>query len=293
MAQAATHGMAAVPRVRLRWNIWVLLSLPGVLFLIVFFLVPLVGMVVKSFTDPSPANYTVLTESGIYGRVLWTTIWTSLVVTAVSLVLAYPYAYLMYRVGSKVRVVLIAVVLISMWSSLLVRTYSWTVLLQDTGVVNDFLRWLGVIDEPLTLIRSTTGVVIGMTQILLPFMIFPIYAAMTRIDSSLLVAAASLGAPPRRAFRRVFAPLTLPGVAAGVLLVFVLATGFYITPALLGSPQNALFGQLIADEVSVLLRFGVAAALSVVLMAVTFAVLALGSRVVSVKATLGYEGGNL
>lgn len=293
VASFTRRGRALRGPVAARLNVWVVLSLPGVAFLLAFFVVPLIGMVVRSFTDPSPRNYAVFAESSLYGRVLWTTIWTSLLVTVLCLLIAYPYAYAMHIAGAKLRAVLIAFVLVSMWSSLLVRTYAWTVLLQDTGLVNDALRKLRVVDEPLPLIRSTFGVVIGMTQILVPFMVFPIYALMRRIDPDLVRAAANLGATPRKAFRRVFLPLSIPGVLAGCLLVYVLAMGFYITPALLGGPQNRLFGQLIADQVNVLLRFGVASALSVILMGVTFLVLAIGSRAVSVRATLGFEGREL
>jgi len=128
-----------------------------------------------------------------------------------------------------------------------------------------------------------------MTHVLLPFMVFPVYAAMRRIDAGLLAAAASLGAPPFQVFRRVFLPLSLPGALAGLLLVFALATGFFVTPALLGSPQNEMFGQLIVNQISEFLRFGVASALSVVLLIVIFATLALGSRLAAVRATLGMD----
>ena len=167
-----------------------LLTLPAVVFLGVFFMVPLAEMVVRSLTDPSPHNYTVFTSSPLYRRVLVNTFWVSGLVTAICLLLGYLYAYVMYIAGTKVRAMLIAFLLLSMWSSLLVRTYAWTVLLQDTGVINDLLGHLGV--GPLPLIRNTTGVVIGMSQILLPFMAFPIYASMQRIDSGLLAAATSL-----------------------------------------------------------------------------------------------------
>jgi putative spermidine/putrescine transport system permease protein len=276
-------------RRRARLNIWTLLILPGAGFLILFFVVPLGGMLVRSLTDPSPKNYTVFTTSPLYGRVLWTTVWTSLVVALVCLVMAYPYAYALLIAGRRVRAVLISLLLLSLWSSLLVRTYAWTVLLQDTGVINDTLRNIGLISDPLPLIRTTTGVVIGMTQVLLPFMVLPIYAAMRRVDRDLLSAASSLGAPPWKVFQRVFLPLSLPGVLAGMLLVFVLSMGFYITPALLGSPQNAMFSELIANEISRNLNFGVASALSVILIVVTFAILAVASRFIRVRSAVGFE----
>jgi putative spermidine/putrescine transport system permease protein len=271
-------------------SLGVIVIVPGAAFLIAFLGVPLLGMLERSFTDPSPHNYAVVWESPLYARVMWTTLRTALIVTAVCLLLAYPYAYLMAMSGPRLRAVLVAIVLVSMWSSLLVRSYAWTVLLQDTGVINDALRSLGIIDEPLALIRTTTGVTIGMTQILLPFMVFPLYAVMRRIDPGLVTAATSLGATPWRAYRRVFLPLSMPGVVAGGLLVFVLSIGFYITPALLGSPSNELFGQLIADQITEQLNFGVASALSAILVLVTIVVLGLGSRVVPLGAALGFGG---
>jgi putative spermidine/putrescine transport system permease protein len=178
--------------------------------------------------------------------------------------------------------------LLPFWSSILVRTYAWTVLLQDTGVINSALKSLGLITESLPLMRNTLGVTIGMTQILLPFLVFPVYAVMQRIDPDLMPAAEGLGARPARAFWRAFFPLTLPGVASGCLLVFVLSLGFYITPALLGSPSNTMYSVLVADMVNVQLRFGVASALSVILLVVTLILLWVGTRVVRLGDILGY-----
>jgi putative spermidine/putrescine transport system permease protein len=274
---------------RIRLDVWLLLSLPGVAFLTAFFIVPLVDMLLRSFIDPSPRNYAVFAESSLYSHVLWTTLWISLLVAAICLVVGYPYAYAMHVSASATRATLLALLFLSMWSSVLVRTYAWTVLLQDTGVINSVLRSLGLVSHPLALMRTTTGTAIGMTHVLLPFMVFPIYAAMRRIDAGLLAAASGLGAPPLQVFRRVFLPLSLPGALAGLLLVFALATGFFVTPALLGSPQNEMFGQLIVNQISRFLRFGVASALSVILVVVTSATLALASRLAVVRATFGMD----
>jgi ABC-type spermidine/putrescine transport system permease subunit I len=137
---------------------------------------------------------------------------------------------------------------------------------------------LGVVDEPVGLIRNQLGVTIGMTHIMLPYMVLPLYAVMARLDLSLSDAAASLGASPVRAFRRVFLPLSLPGLFAGALLVFVLCLGFYITPALLGGPQDVLIGQLIADQVTTNVRFGFASAIGIVLLVLTLLALGVGAR---------------
>jgi putative spermidine/putrescine transport system permease protein len=290
MSGARTGLRRAGPR-RGPLDAWAWLAVPGFLFLIAFFVVPLVRMGARSLTDPSPANYRVFLESPIYVRVLWTTIRTSLIVTGVCLLIGYPYAYVMHHAGPKTRAALTALVLVPFWSSLLVRTYAWTVLLQDTGVINSILQDLGLTTGPVQLMRNTLGVTIGMSHILLPFMVLPIWASMRRIDPDLVPAAESLGATPRKAFRRVFLPLSFPGVSAGCLLVFVLALGFYITPALLGSPQNAMFSELIVNMVSERLQFGVGSALAMTLLAVTLLLLWIGSRFVRLGDAIGYGGG--
>jgi putative spermidine/putrescine transport system permease protein len=270
-------------------NAWALVAVPGLLFLALFFLLPILRMGARSVTDPSPANYRVFFESPVYAKVLWTTLRTSLVVTVVSLLLGYPYAYVMHHAKPRAQAVLIALVIVPFWSSLLVRTYAWTVLLQDTGVVNSLLKRLALIDQPLALMRNTLGVTVGMSHILVPFMVLPIFATMRRIDVDLIPAAEGLGARPFAAFRRVFLPLSLPGVFAGCLLVFVLALGFYITPALLGNPQNAMFSELVVNMVSERLEFGVGSALAMTLLAVTLVLLWVGSRFVRVSEALGYR----
>lgn len=263
-----------------RLNGWALLMLPCLVFLAVVFIAPLIVMAWRSVTDPSPANYALFFQSTLYRDVLWTTIWTSVVVTAVCFLLGYPYAYVMHVAGPKVAAVLGALVLLPFWSSFLVRSYAWMVLLQNSGVINETLIRGGVIDEPLQLMRNTLGVAIGLTHIFLPFMVLPIYASMRRVDPDLVPAAGILGARPFTAFRKVFFPLTLAGVYAGCLLVFVLALGFYITPALLGSPQNAMYSELVVIQVSELLNFGAGSALAIVLLLVTVGLLWLGNRVV-------------
>jgi putative spermidine/putrescine transport system permease protein len=147
----------------------------------------------------------------------------------------------------------------------------------------------GLIDEPVALMRNTLGVTIGMSHILLPFMVLPIYATMRRIDPDLVPAAEILGARPVKAFRRVFLPLSTPGILAGCLLVFVLALGFYITPALLGSPQNAMFSELVVNMVSERLQFGTGSALAMTLLVVTLIMLLIGSRFVRFSEALGYQ----
>ena len=186
---ASNPEMTRLLRRRSLVNKWTLLLVPGLAFLGVFYVNPIVRMGIRSFTDPSPANYKVFFQQGFYQHVLWTTFKTAGIVTGMCILLGYPYAYYMHHAGPRMRVLLGGLVLIPLWSSLLVRTYAWTVLLQYTGVINTVLMKLGLIDQPLTLMRNTLGVTIGMTHILLPVMVLPIYAAMRRIEPELMAAA--------------------------------------------------------------------------------------------------------
>jgi putative spermidine/putrescine transport system permease protein len=283
MSQQVATGTRGAPAPRAsgtdaQWR-WGLLLVPAVAFVAIFFLVPVGEMVSRSLTEPSPSNYSDFFEAEAYVRVLGNTFKTALLVTAICIVLGYPYAYAMRRAGRWGFALLSLALLLPFWSSLLVRTFAWMTLLQDTGVINDVLTGLGIVDEPVELIRNQIGVTLGMTHIMLPYMVLPLYAVMARIDFSLTEAAGSLGASPVRAFRRVFLPLSLPGLTAGALLVFVLCLGFYITPALLGGPEDMLIGQLIADQVAINVNFGFASAIGIVLLVLTLLVLGIGARV--------------
>ena len=269
---------------------WSLLALPAVVFLVLFFLVPLVSMSVRSVTDPADAglsNYQKFFEQAAYVRVLTNTFWIAGLATVASLVIGYPFAYLMSIVPGRWAGLLLVAVLLPFWSSLLVRTFAWQVLLRDTGVINRFLLDLGVISEPLTLIRTTGGVIIGMSHILLPFMVLPIYAVMRRIDPEYGRAAANLGASPSAAFLRVFVPLSLPGVLAGCLLVFILALGFYITPALLGGLKDQMISQMIVQQIQQRLDWGFGTAMSVLLVAITLVILFIASRAIRLRDVFG------
>jgi putative spermidine/putrescine transport system permease protein len=272
---------------------WAWLALPMLLFLIAAFMVPLALMALRSVTDPPGAglaNYEDFFASEANVRVLGNTFYIATISTIACLLVGYPYAYLMAIVPPRVAGLLLIFVLVPFWSSLLVRTFAWEVILRDTGLINRFLLGLGVISEPLPLIRNTLSVILGMSQILLPFMVLPLYTVMTRIDPELTRAAANLGASPFAAFRRVFLPLSMPGVMAGALLVFVLALGFYITPTILGSPRETMISRFIADQVQGRLNWGLGTAMAVILMALTFVVLAVASRFVKVGDVYGALG---
>jgi putative spermidine/putrescine transport system permease protein len=269
---------------------WSWLALPAVVFLATFFLIPLLAMTLRSVTDPPGAglsNYERFFAEEAYVRVLTNTFWIAILATVACLVIGYPFAYLMTIVPGRLAGVLLIAVLLPFWSSLLVRTFAWQVLLRDTGVINRFLLDLGLITEPLTLIRTTGGVIVGMSHILLPFMVLPLFAVMARIDPEYSRAAANLGASPVSAFLRIFVPLSLPGVLAGSLLVFVLALGFYITPALLGGLRDQMISQLIVQRIQQQLDWGFGTAMSVLLVAITLALLFAASRMIRLRDVFG------
>lgn len=270
-------------------NKWAWFTAPVIFFLAIFFVYPLVEVFKRSVTDPTVGlrNYLEFFGTAVYVDVLLNTLKMAVIVTLVCLLLAYPYAYLMNRVSQRTAGLMLVAVLVPFWTSILVRTYAWTVILQDTGIINSILLGTGIIEEPLELVRNFLGVVIGMVHILLPFMVLPLYAVMRRIDMDYMRAAANLGASPLEAFWRVFLPLSLPGVFAGVLLVFVIALGFYITPALLGSPENIMLSELVVQQVQQLFNWGMGSAMAFILLIVTLIILAATSRVINLGEALG------
>ncbi|UCI31822.1 ABC transporter permease [Mesorhizobium sp. B4-1-4] len=269
-------------------NRWGWLVLPALIFLVLFFIWPLAFVVVQSFVDPSPgfANYIRLVSSPIVGETFLTTIETALVATFGALLIGYPYSYLMYISSARVATILQLAVLIPSWVSFIVRTYALTVLLRDTGVVNTTLIDLGVISTPLPLIRNNFSVMFGILAVLLPFMVFPIFAVMRRISHDYSRAAAILGAGPVRTFVRIILPLSMPGVLAGCVLVFVIGLGFYITPALLGSGRDLYVAQQVVIAVQHV-EWGYGSAISVALLCVTFTVLIVASAFVRFRDVFG------
>lgn len=222
-------------------------------------------------------------EERVYLPAFGRTLLVSGIVTALTFLLGYPVAYLLATLPERAGNRLMIFVIIPFWTSLLVRTTAWYVLLQPNGVVNTALRSLGLSDTGLPLIFNRTGVLIGMTHILLPYMILANYAVMKGISPSFMRAALSLGAHPVVAFVRVYVPLTLPGIAAGTFLVFVLALGYYITPAMLGGGADAMISQFIAFQVQNQLNWGLAGALSLYLVALTTLLYVVFNRLVGVE----------
>ncbi|WP_146492942.1 ABC transporter permease [Vibrio cyclitrophicus] len=207
----------------------------------------------------------------------------SLVITLICLVMAYPVSYLLANLPDKKANLLLIVVLLPFWTSLLVRTTSWIVLLQNQGVLNDLLIWSGLSDERLAMIHNTFGTIVAMVHILLPFMILPLYSVMKGISPSYFRAARSLGATPATAFIRVYMPLTVPGVGAGALLTFILSIGFYITPALVGGRSGQMISNMIAYHMQTSLNWGMAAALGGLLLGVVTLLFYVFNRIVGIN----------
>src|SRR3712207_4568935 len=248
-------------------------TLPALTLLVLFFAVPVLVLLLRSVLEPEPGlqNYRELFGSATYARVFFNTFLVSAVVTAVTLVIGFPVAWLLAILPGRWSSVLFGIVLLSMWTNLLARTYAWMVLLQRTGAINKLLMGTGLIDRPLPLVNNLVGVTIGMTYIMLPFVIMPLHATFRTIDPAILQAASLCGAGRWQAFRRVLVPLALPGVAAGGLMVFVMSLGYFVTPALLGGTSNMMLAELIAQLVQSLLNWGLGGAAAFVLLVVTMA----------------------
>jgi putative spermidine/putrescine transport system permease protein len=287
--RSSTVAVAAIStgnghRARRAAPMWLLL--PVTAFLLVFFLYPLLIILWRSFTDPSMGfeNYLALLHDGVSGTVLLRTLRTSLIVAVGTLILAYPYAFAMTVVSARTRNLLTVLVLLPFWTSLMARNFAWYMVLQRGGPINRLFDAIGVHD--VVLLGTVAGVTIAMIQVMLPYMVLPLHSGMQGIDRRLLDAGTSLGAPRWRAFIQIYLPLSIPGVVSGFSLVFTMVLGFYITPALLGSPQQSLISQLIATHVTTLLDFGGAGALSAVLLAVTLLVLFAVSRIARPTASM-------
>jgi putative spermidine/putrescine transport system permease protein len=269
-----------------------LLLAPAALFLGAWFLLPLAQLFRLSLggrEGPLHAYREVL-GSVVYQRVFLNTLLVALVVTIVCLALAYPTAFVLARLRGGLRAVAFYCVLVPFWISLLVRTYAWMLLLGTQGPVNAALITVGLVNQPLPLLFNTTGVLIGMVHVLLPYAILPIYAAMVKVDERLLLASDGLGAPPATTFRRVYLPLTLPGVTAGAVFVFLLGLGFFVTPALLGGLGNLTVATLVETLVNERLAWALAAAASFTLLGTILVLLAVAVRFVSLGTVLSGGG---
>nr|WP_236262708.1 ABC transporter permease [Caenispirillum salinarum] len=227
-------------------------------------------------------------QEAVYVDIFTRTFVISMTVTLICALLGFPVAYLLANLPPKIANVMMILVLLPFWTSLLVRTAAWVVLLQEQGLVNDALIFTGILDEPVRLIYNRIGVYIAMVHILLPFMILPLYSVMKGIKPVYMKAATSLGAPPTTAFLRVYLPQTIPGLSAGGLLVFIISIGYYITPALVGGAADQMISYFIAFYTSDTVNWGMASALGAVLLVATMILYGVYNRLIGAdKMRLG------
>jgi putative spermidine/putrescine transport system permease protein len=257
---------------------WLLVA-PAALCIVTLFIIPIGYVLLLSVTDPTVGldHYRRLFTVPLYANVMINTFKTSLIVTLACLLLGYPFAYVMARRNDAVAIIFLVAVGMSFWTGFVVRTYAWLVILGNKGPVSTLYAVSGWGRPPQLLFTSFSST-LGMTHILLPYMVLALYGVMRKIDPSYLRAAESLGARPLSAFRHVFLPLSLPGVVNGCVLVFTMCLGFYITPILLGTPKDMMISQLISQQIEDLLAWGFASAIAVALLAVTLILLAIYNR---------------
>lgn len=254
-----------------------LLLAPGAILIGFLFLFPLFGILKLSLFNPgfTTESFEKLASSAVAMLVMQRTFILALTVTALCVVTGYPIAYYLATSSPRWRTILVYLILLPFWTSILIRTYTWMVVLGREGLVNSVLQWTGLTDAPVQLLFTGLAVHLAMVQILMPIVIITCYSTMIEIDEGLIRAARTLGATPAQAFAKVFLPLSMPGVATGAAMCFILSLGFYITPALLGGRRNVMLSNLIDFEVHQTLNWSFASVLALVLLAATLVSLGL------------------
>ncbi len=267
--------------------------LPLLLFLGLFYIYPMLRMLGLSFNLPafSLEHYLGFFKHNLYLYALFVTFKVSVIVTIVCLLLGYPLAYYLTCQPVEKANLLIILILIPLWTSVLVRTFAWIVILGRNGIVNQLLLQAGFIEEPLRLLYNLFGVTIGMVHVMMPFMVLSLFSVMKGIDRRLLMAAQNLGATPLAAFSKVFLPLSMPGVFAGCTLVFIISVGFYVTPALLGGPRDVMIAMVIDQSVEVMLNFKFASAASMILLILTVGIFLMAGKTIGFDKLWGKNNG--
>ncbi len=264
---------------------------PALILVMVVMVVPVGWLFYVSFLADDGSftleHYARMVESKSYARIFRNTFEVSILTTLVCILIGYPLAYFMSQLPRRAAALCMLTVLLPFWTSLLVRTYAWLVLLQRKGLINNWAIELGLWDEPIKLVHNLNGTLIGMVHIMLPFLILPVYGAMRAIDKDYVKAAANLGAGPTQAFWRVFFPLSLPGLFAGGLIVFVLCLGFFVTPAVLGGGKVIMVAMRISTNIELFFNWGAASALGVVLLVLTLIILYLAARLLRFDQVMG------
>lgn len=263
-----------------------LMLLISVVFLLVFMILPIIDMFSRSVIENGSFTWKYFIEyfsKSLYSKILFNTIKLSFLIGIITILLGYPVAYLMNRVGTVLRGVIMGCVQIPFWTSLLVRTYAWIAILQNQGVVNVTLQKLGIISQPIQLLYNETGVIIVMTYIMLPYMIFSISSVMGQIDKNILTASVSLGAGKTRTFFKVFLPLSMPGIMSGFFIVFLNTMGYYIVPTLVGGQKSQMISQTIQNQLSGVLNWNFASAISIILVMVTIMIVLVSKNLTKMK----------
>jgi putative spermidine/putrescine transport system permease protein len=269
MEQMASQVILSQKRVGSYYQL--MFALPALLYLILFFLYPLLNVLWLSISEPRIGleNYYRFFTNSLYFGVILNTFKIAVLVTITCLFMGYPTAYLLSKLPSFLSEKLLLIIVLPFWINLLVRNFALMGLLQSTGIINQCLLSLGIIKRPLELMHNIAGVIIGMTYMLLPFMILPIYSVMRRINADLINAAKNLGAGPYRSFYSIVLPLSITGTSAGALLVFILSLGFFVTPALLGGRKEMTISMLIEQQINIMADWGFASALAIILLVLT------------------------
>jgi spermidine/putrescine transport system permease protein len=282
-----------------RWP-WVkilLFLLPGLCLLLVYLVIPLVMLVVMSFyrstlfgieADFSWNNYLHFTRNAMFPNLLVRSIRIAVTVTAISLLVSYPFAYFLARATRRYKTALLILVMVPFWTSYLIRTMSWLPILGIKGLVNYSLMSLQLVSNPVEVfLFNEFSVILTLTHIYLPYMVVPIYLSLDRLDGRLLEAAGDLGANPFRVFWHVTLPLSLPGVVSGIVMVFIAGFGAYVTPKLLGGSSGIMFGNVLADQYSGTFNWPFGAVLALIMIGVVFLFLVVASRITRLDAIFG------
>ena len=266
------------------------LATPALLAVIAIIVIPVGWLFYLSFIADDGSltleHYRKMIEYKSYARVFATTFQVSILTTLLCILIGYPLAYFLAILPPRAAGFFMLAVLLPFWTSLLVRTYAWLVLLQKNGILNDFAISAGLWDEPIKLVHNLTGTLIGMAHIMLPFLVLPLYSSMRKIERDMMHAAANLGATPVQAFWKVYFPLSLSGMVAGSLIVFVLCLGFYVTPAVLGGGRVVMVATQITAILENQFNWGAASALGVVLLVATLAILYAASKLLRLDAVM-------
>lgn len=275
---------------------WMLLSLaiPAIIVIALVVIIPVGWLFYLSFIGDEGQgtleHYHKMIEYKSYYRVFINTFKVSILTTLICIALGYPLAYFLAQLPVRWAGFFMLAVLLPFWTSLLVRTYAWLVLLQRKGLLNEWAMDIGLWEKPVKLVHNLTGTLIGMAHIMLPFLVLPLYNAMRKIDRDLMQAASNLGATPVKAFWQIYFPLSLPGMVAGSLIVFVLCLGFYVTPAVLGGGRVIMVATQITSILENQFNWGAASSLGVVLLVATLLVLFIAGRVFKLDAALFGKG---